>query len=200
MSDGWKMAGKPALILIHMQHGITSEKGTLAFFGHAKATGESGIIARQQALLKAFRTKKFPVVFVNAVVDPKTKVPVYGKFWTALKQTGANLPGSKDVEVIPELAPLPGEPVLENWVFGMFSNNDLDKVLRDLGVETLVLTGVATDMAVLAAVYQASDLFYNLIVPSDTCTSANPTFHKVALEMISVMTLVTTTDDVIAHL
>src|SRR5271157_2616262 len=200
MSDEWTMVGKPALIFIHMQFGITDERGTVAFLGHAKATRESGIIARQQALLKAFRAKKLPVIFVNAVTDPKTKVPAYGKFWPAIKKTGANLPGSKDIEVIPELAPLPGEPVLGNWVFGMFSNNNLDKVLKDQGVETLVLAGVATDMAVLSAVYQASDLYYNLIVPSDTSTSANPTFHKVALEMISVMTLVTTTEDVIAHL
>ncbi len=200
MSDAWTMVGKPALIFIHMQFGITDERGTVAFLGHAKATRESGIIARQQALLKAFRAKKLPVIFVNAVTDPKTKVPVYGKFWPAIKKTGANLPGSKDIEVIPELAPLPGEPVLGNWVFGMFSNNNLDKVLKDLGVETLVLAGVATDMAVLSAVYQAADLYYNLIVPSDASTSANPTFHKVALEMISVMTLVTPTDDVIAHL
>jgi biuret amidohydrolase len=200
MSDEWTMVGKPALIFIHMQYGITNEGGTVAFLGHAKATKESGIIARQQALLKAFRAKKLPVIFVNAVTDPKTKVPVYGKFWPAIKKTGANLPGSKDVEVIPELAPLPGEPVLGNFVFGMFSNNNLDKVLKGLGVETLVLTGVATDMAVLSAVFQASDFFYNLIVPSDASTSANPTFHKVAMEMISVMTLVTPTDDVIAHL
>jgi nicotinamidase-related amidase len=183
-----------------MQYGITNEGGTVAFLGHAKATKESGIIARQQALLKAFRAKKLPVIFINAVVDPKSKVPVYGKFWPAIIKTGANLPGSKDVEVIPELAPLPGEPVLGNWVFGMFSNNNLDKILKGLGVETLVLTGVATDMAVLSAVFQASDLFYNLIVPSDASTSANPTFHQVALEMISVMTLVTPTEDVIAHL
>ena len=200
MSDEWTMVGKPALIFIHMQYGITNEGGTVAFLGHAKATKESGIIARQQALLRAFRAKKLPVIFVNAVTDPKSKIPAYGKFWPAIKKTGANLPGSKDIEVIPELAPLPGEPVLGNWVFGMFSNNNLDKMLKDLGVETLILTGVATDMAVLSAVFQASDLFYNLIVPSDASTSANPTFHKVALEMISVMTLVTPTEDVIAHL
>jgi biuret amidohydrolase len=200
MSDEWTMVGKPALVFIHMQYGITNEGGTVAFLGHAKATRESGIIARQQALLKAFRAKKLPVIFVNAVTDPKTKVPVYGKFWPAIKKTGANLPGSKDIEVITELAPLPGEPVLGNFVFGMFSNNNLDKVLKDLGVETLVLAGVATDMAVLSAVFQASDFYYNLIVPSDASTSANPTFHKVAMEMISVMTLVTPTEDVIAHL
>jgi nicotinamidase-related amidase len=197
----WKMVGKPALILIHMQHGITHESGGVASFGHAKATRESGIIPRQQALLKAFRSKKLPVIYVNAVTDPKAKLPVYGKFWPAIQKTGANLPGSKDVEVIPELAPLPGEPVLGNFPFGMFTGSNLEKVLRENKVETLVLVGVATDMAVLTAVLQAADLYYNMIVPSDASTSANAKAHDAAMNMmIPAMALVTTTEDVLAHL
>jgi len=198
--DEWRMVGKPALVLIHMQHAITDESGTIAVLGHAKATREAGIIPRQQALLKAFRDKKLPVIYVNAVTDPKSKFPAYGKFWGALQKTGANLPGSKDVEVIAPLAPLPGEPVLGNWVFGMFSNNDLEKRLKDLKVETLVLAGVATDMAVLVAVFQALDLLYNVIVPSDASTGANPKFHEAAMEMINAIAMVTTTEDVIRHL
>jgi hypothetical protein len=70
----WNMVGKPGLILIHMQHAITHEAGRVAFLGHAKATRESGILYRQQALLKAFRAKKLPVIYVNAVTDPKAQL------------------------------------------------------------------------------------------------------------------------------
>jgi nicotinamidase-related amidase len=60
---------------------------------------------------------------------------------------------------------------------------------------------VATDMAVLTSVLQAADLFYNMIVPSDASTSANPKAHDVAMNiMIPAMALVTPTDDIIAHL
>ena len=195
----WKMVGKPALVLIHMQHGITHPEGKVAFLGHAKATRDSGIIAHQQLLLAAFRKKKLPVVFVNAIT-PQTKWPAYGRFWEGIKKHRANLPGTKDVEVIEELAPLSGEPLLFNWPFGIFTGNNLREVLDNLGVETLVLVGVATDMAVLTAVFQASDMLYNVIVPSDTCTSATPKFHEAAIEMIDAVALVTTTKDVIAHL
>jgi len=195
----WKMVGKPALVLIHMQHGITHPEGKVAFLGHAKATRDSGIIAHQQLLLAAFRKKKLPVVFVNAIT-PQTKWPAYGRFWEGIKKHRANLPGTKDVEVIEELAPLSGEPLLFNWPFGIFTGNNLRQVLDNLGVETLVLVGVATDMAVLTAVFQASDMLYNVIVPSDTCTSATPKFHEAAIEMIDAVALVTTTKDVIAHL
>ena len=195
----WKMVGRPALVLIHMQHGITHPEGKVAFLGHAKATRESGIIARQQALLEAFRKRKLPVVFVNAIT-PETKWPAYGRFWEGIRKHRANLPGTKDLEVIQELAPVPGEPLLFNWPFGIFTGNSLREVLDNSGVDTLVLVGVATDMAVLTAVFQASDMLYNVIVPSDTCTSATPKFHEAAIEMIDAVALVTTTKDVIAHL
>jgi len=197
----WKMVGKPALILIHMQHAITHEAGTLAFLGHAKATKESGIIPRQQALLKAFRAKRLPVIYVNAVTAPKANLPLYGKFWPVIQKIEANLSGSKDVEVIPELTPLPGETVLGNFPFGVFTGSNLEKVLKDSKVETLVLVGVATDMAVLTAVIQAADLYYNIIVPSDASTSANAKAHDAAMNlMIPAMGLVTPTEDVLAHL
>jgi nicotinamidase-related amidase len=197
----WEMVGKPALIIIHMQYGIVNEGGTVAFLGHAKATKESGIVPRQQALLKAFRDKKLPVIYVNAVTDPSSVIPAYGKFWAAFKKVKANMPASKDIEVIPELAPRPEEPVMSNWPFGTFTNNNLDRILRDMKVDTVVLVGVATDMAILSGVIQASDLFYNVIVPSDASTSASAKAHEAAMTlMIPAMALVTTTDDVMAHL
>ena len=63
----------------------------------------------------------------------------------------------------------------------MFANNDLDKVLKDLGVQTLVLAGVATDMVVIASAWDASDRYYNLVVPSDASAGANKASCDAAL-------------------
>jgi len=200
MSD-WKIVGKPALILIHMQHAICDPNGAVARVGHAKAAHESGILPRQQALLSAFREKGLPVIYVNAITDPTRldRAPVLGRFWSTVTG-GINMPGSKDVEVISEVAPRPDEPVLGNFPFSMFANNDLHERLQRLGVRTLVLAGVATDMAVLASCWQASDLYYNLVVPSDASTGANQSSQDAAMKMISAIAMVTPTDDVIAHL
>ena len=200
MSD-WKIVGKPALILIHMQHAICDPNGAVARVGHAKAAHESGILPRQQALLSAFREKGLPVIYVNAITDPTRleRAPVLGRFWSTVTG-GINMPGSKDVEVISEVAPRPDEPVLGNFPFSMFANNDLHERLQRLGIRTLVLAGVATDMAVLASCWQASDLYYNLVVPSDASTGANQPSQDAAMKMISAIAMVTPTDDVIAHL
>lgn len=200
MSD-WKIVGKPALILLHMQHAICDPEGRVAHVGHAKATHESGILLRQQALLRAFRERKLPVIYVNAVTDPSKidGAPVLGRFWSTV-MSGVNMPGSKDIEVIKEVAPQPGEPVIGNFPFSMFANNDLAQTLRKLGVQTLILAGVATDMVVLASVWQASDLYFNLVVPSDASAGANKASCDAALAMINNIAMVTPTEDVIAHL
>jgi nicotinamidase-related amidase len=105
------------------------------------------------------------------------------------------------VEVIPELAPSPGEPVLGNFIFSIFSNSNLENVLKERGVETLVLAGVATEMAILTSVLHGADLGYSLIVPSDASTSANPKAHDMVMNMmIPALALVTTTEDILAHL
>ncbi|NVO15274.1 MAG: cysteine hydrolase [Rhodoplanes sp.] len=200
MSD-WKIVGKPALILLHMQHAICDPEGRVAHVGHAKATHESGILPKQQALLGAFRERKLPVIYVNAVTDPTKagSAPVLGRFWSTVT-SGVNMPNSKDIEVIKEVAPARGEPVIGNFPFSMFANNDLDQVLKDLGVRTLVLAGVATDMVVLASVWQASDLYYNLVVPSDASSGADKASCDAALRMINNIAMVCPTADVISRL
>lgn len=205
----WEMEGRPALILIHMQHAITDPEGKVAHF-HAKATWESGIIAQQQALLKAFREKGLPVMYVNSTVPPDgwETMPRYGRFHAALRKAHGMqrsiVAGTKDTEVLGAVANLPGEPVVGNFIYGIFSGNtggDLKEILDDLGVNTLVMAGVATGMAVMASVIQAADMLYNVIVPSDASIDAHESLHDMAMnKIIDDMALVTTTEDVIAHL
>jgi nicotinamidase-related amidase len=199
--SNWEMKGKPALIIIHMQHSIVAEEGTLAFLGFAKATKEAGIVPRQQALLKGFRKKKLPIIYVVATHPTAPTLPAYGKFWEALASTSANLPGSKDIEVIPELASQPDEPVIGNWPIGCFSNSNLEQLLKSHGTETLVLAGVATDIAMITTTLEAVALGYSVIVPKDACTSVNARAHEVVIsDMLPGMGLVTTTEDVLAHI
>ena len=74
-------------------------------------------------------------------------------------------------------------------------------MLADAGADTLVLCGVATGMAVMTAVIQCADMFYKVIVPSDASIDADHELHAIAMNnVIPGMALVTTADDVIAHL
>ena len=117
------------------------------------------------------------------------------------RDLGVNLAGTEDVEIIEELAPTPDERVFYNWPFGVFRENDLERYLRDQGVETVVLTGVATGMAIGHASFSLADRLFSLIVPSDTCADERAELHRTVLEqMLPPIGLITTTEDVLAHL
>lgn len=197
----WEMKGKPGLIIIHMQHSVVSEDGNPVFRNLSEAIKRSGIILRQQALLEHFRNKKLPVFYVVAAWPHTVNFPAYGKFWELHATIKPNLVGSKDIEVIPELAPLTGEPVINSWPIGSFSNCNLQQLLKEHGVETLVLAGVATEHAVLGTSFQAAELGYSIIIPNDACTSFNINAHNLVLnDMLPGIALITTTKDVIAHI
>jgi ureidoacrylate peracid hydrolase len=197
----WTLAGTTALVVIHMQNAICKAPSPLEFLGHCRATQEDGIIPHIADLLAAFRRKGLPVIYLSAFTPDDTPYPVYGRFWSGLQEAQANRLGTRDVEIIDELAPRDGEPLIYNWPFDIFRCTDVEQRLKEQGVETVVLVGVSTGMAVNVAAYQLADRFFNLIVPSDAVTDGNLALHEAIMTgIMPVIGMVTTSDDVIAHL
>jgi len=87
--------------------------------------------------------------------------------------------------LIPELAALPGESVIDKPGKGAFYATDLQAQLDALGVHQLVITGVTTEICVQSTVREANDRGYDCLVPSDCTASYFPEFHAAALKMIS---------------
>lgn len=197
----WKLVGKAALVVVHMQNAICKSPSPLDFMGHQRATAEDGIISHVADLLAAFRSKRLPVIYVVAVHPDEPEVPAYGAFWQGLPGLQVNQLGSPDVDVVAELTPQDGEPVVHNWPFDILRCTNVEEWLRERGVETVVLVGVATGMAINIAAYQLADRLFNLIVPSDCVTDGNRQLHEAIMTgIMPVISLVTTSADVIAHL
>lgn len=93
--------------------------------------------------------------------------------------------GEPGHDIIPELAPLPGEPVIDKPGKGAFYSTDLDLLLRSRGIRNLVICGVTTEVCVHSTVREANDRGYRCLVVSDGCSSYFPEFHAAALRMIS---------------
>ncbi len=200
MSD-WTMAGKPALLIVHMQNAVIKTPSPLEVMGHGKAAHEEGVIDNIEKLVAEFRGKGLPVVYCVAHTPADTKWPAYGGFWQGCQQLDVNRLGTWDVEIIDELKPAGEERIFYNWPFNVFERTGLDEHLKDLGVDTVVLVGVATGMSVGTAAWAIAERFYSLIVPVDATTDGNSEVHKVVCEAIlPAIGLVTTTEDVVAHL
>ena len=92
--------------------------------------------------------------------------------------------GEAGHDIIPELAPLEGEPVLDKPGKGAFYQTDFDLMLRNRGIETLLVCGVTTEVCVHTTVREANDRGYRCVVVADCCASYFPEFQKAALAMI----------------
>jgi nicotinamidase-related amidase len=197
----WKLAGRPALLIIHMQNAIVKTPSPLEAMGHGKAAHEQGVISNIERLVTAFRALGHPVVYTVAYTPLGVDWPAYGGFWQGSRQIEVNHMGSWDVEVVEELAPEPGDAVFYNWPFNVFEGTGLQQYLQEQAVVTVVLVGVATGMSVGVAAWAVAERFYNLLIPADATTDGNADVHRVMVEQIlPAIGLVTTTEDVIARM
>ncbi|NDV13558.1 cysteine hydrolase family protein [Crenobacter caeni] len=87
-------------------------------------------------------------------------------------------------DIIPELYPVDGEPVIDKPGKGAFFATDLDLLLRNREIRTLIVCGVTAEVCVHTTVREANDRGYECVVPSDCVASYFPEFYRVALEMI----------------
>src|SRR6516225_1479713 len=87
-------------------------------------------------------------------------------------------------DIIPELYPLPGEPVIDKPGKGAFFATDLHAILQNRGILQLVVTGVTTEVCVNTTVREANDRGYDCLVPEDCVGSYFPEFQEMGLKMI----------------
>ena len=93
--------------------------------------------------------------------------------------------GEPGHDIIPELYPIVGEPVIDKPGKGSFCQTDLELILKNRSIRTLIVCGVTTEVCVHTTVREANDRGFECLVPSDCAASYFPEFHETALRMIS---------------
>jgi nicotinamidase-related amidase len=93
--------------------------------------------------------------------------------------------GEEGHDIIDELAPAPGEIVVDKPGKGAFYATDLEPMLRNRGITSLVVTGVTTEVCVHTTVREANDRGFECLVLEDCCGSYFPEFHEVGIRMIA---------------
>jgi len=92
--------------------------------------------------------------------------------------------GEPGHDIVSDLAPWDGEPVIDKPGKGAFYATDLEPMLRHRGVDTLFVCGVTTEVCVHTTIREANDRGFRCVALADACASYFPEFHRVALEMI----------------
>lgn len=94
--------------------------------------------------------------------------------------------GEAGHDFIDALMPLPGEIVIDKPGYSAFEHTTLQQVLTTRGIETVIITGITTEVCVSSTLRSAADRGYRCITVGDACASGDPALHRAALAMIGV--------------
>jgi nicotinamidase-related amidase len=182
-----------ALIVIDMQRDFLEPGG----FGESLGNDVGQLrrtIEPTRAVLAAWRSAGLPVIHTREGHLPDLSDCPPSKLARGAPSMRIGDPGPKGRilirgeeghDIVDELAPAPGEPVIDKPGKGAFYATNLDLVLRANAISHLILTGITTDVCVHTTMREANDRGFECLVLADCTGSYFPQFHRAALQMIS---------------
>ncbi len=163
-----------ALLVMDVQNGIVE-----------RYAEKPEVMAPFQLAVKAARCAGIPVIFARvAFRDGYPEVSPRNKSFSAVIERGGMMIANTATQIHESVAPRPEEAVVTKLRVSAFSGSDLEVILRAQGIDTLVLTGIATSGVVLSTLREAADKDYRLVVLSDACLDADPEVHRVLMEKV----------------
>ena len=189
---------KTALIIVDMQYGFL-EPGMEEECAYP---GWDALMSAHQKLIKFFREHDIPIIWLRFTTTALTK----SNLWLVIPEIygppgNCFAPGKHDSEIIKEIAPKPGEIVIEKHCFDGFFDTDLDTVLRSLNVEFTVFTGVATNYCVSTTLRSAFHHRFMPVMVTDACGTFNQEMQDAECTVIGMLFgRLMTSDEVITEL
>jgi ureidoacrylate peracid hydrolase len=177
---------RPALLVIDMQNGFCRAAGSLACMG-APTERLAEAIGPCVEILQAARSAEIPIVFTRFVYRPDHSDGgiLVNELRPHLKQGGALRAGDWDSDLIAELQPRAGEYVVDKNRYSGFLATNLEQILTDHGIRTLILCGVTTNMCVETTARDASQRDYRVYVVREATGEYDPARHEHALNAIA---------------
>ena len=187
-----------ALVTSEVQNGVVGTPSALPALAEAAAAEMLPALGR---LLPVARAAGVQVVHCTAYrrADGKGANHNARLFLGVQRSPVALLPGSPEVEVVPALGPEPEDLVLTR-THGLdpMSGTDLDPVLRNLGVRTIVVTGVSVNVAVTNLVMDAVNRGYDVVLPRDAVCGLPREYADAVIDnTLALLAAITTTAELI---
>jgi nicotinamidase-related amidase len=193
---------KPALIINEVQVGLLDPVGSI-FPALAEIAAERNIVANIADLITAFRAAGHPIFYTPAINRADMADKKINTLIAAMSAKMRNMiEGSPEVEHPAEIAPTSADFVVargDNLI--AFYGTSLDLTLRRMGVETVVLTGISTNVAIAGLTMAAVELGYHTVIPEDCIAGADREAHRIIVDhQLRMLATITTKEEVVAAL
>ncbi len=154
----------------------------VAMFGPAA----TAVIDRTASVIEAARRSGATVIYVVLGFRPGyPEVSPNNAIFSMLSGSG-RFQGPPGADIPPAIAPKPGDVIVVKHRVSAFHGTDLDMILRAKGIDTLLLTGIATSGIVLSTVCHAADADYKSVIVGDCCGDREDEIHRLLLDKVLV--------------
>lgn len=184
-----------ALLVIDMQADFLSPAGYFAAIGN-NLDGVRAAIEPIRELLSVCRAQEFTVIYTREGHRPdlsdlhfpkRRRAELAGCPIGSFGPLGRFLVrGEAGWDIIPELAPRTGEPIIDKPGHGAFHQTDLDLILRNSGIRHLIVTGVTTEVCVHSTLREADDKSYDCLLLEDCCGAGEQHLHQAAVDTTAI--------------
>jgi len=179
---------KASLIVVDMQYATGSRKAGLG--KRLTEEGKLDTLARERferienvvvpnlcRMLTFFRENSLRVIYItfgSEMEDYSDAPPHMVRFFRGTN----NRKGQLEHEIVEEVKPHPGEPVLNKTTISAFTSTGIDSLLRSMGIEYLLFAGMSTNMCVGTTARDAADRGYHCLLIEDCCGAAQNEYHR----------------------